>query len=293
MRRFRSHHPQRTAFAYMLISTTAFSAMSVAVRLVADHLSASEIVALRNALTLLLLAPVALRHRGALLRTRRLKAHAWRGAIGAIGMLTWTYALTVMPLTHATALSFVAPMLTTLFAMLYFKEHAGPRRWLALCAGLAGVLLILRPAAEGFDWHALIVIAATTAWATTAMFVKSLSQTEPPLRMVLYMNLFMCLIAAPFGVAHWQTPDLRGWGVLLFTAASSIAMHFAAARAYALAPLVTLMPLDFSRLVITAILAYFLFGETSDWHSWVGAAIILGSAALMARRDLKDAGEVQ
>lgn len=280
-------HPQAAAIAYMLLSTTGFSAMSVGVRLISPEMHATLIVTLRNFVTLLLLLPFVLRNNAAIIRTERLKAHAWRGCLGSVGMITWTYCLTIMPLAHATALSFTAPIFSTLFAILFLKEHATAGRWLGLFAGFIGTLIIIRPSVEGFDWNALIVMFATSAWAITGMFVKSLSGTEPPLRMVFYMNLFMLLMAAPFGLAHWEMPSPYAWGVLVFIACCSILMHFTMAKAYALAPVVTLMPFDFTRLISTALFAYLLFHETSDPISWLGAAIIVGSAVVMARKDVK------
>jgi drug/metabolite transporter (DMT)-like permease len=263
--------------------------MSVGVRLLSPELHPTVIVTLRNLLTVLLLVPWLMHQGMGVLSTQRLGAHAWRGVIGGVGIITWTYALTVMPLTHATALSFTAPLFSTLFAILFLSEKADTARWLALLAGFCGALIIIRPSAEGFDMHALIVIFATTSWAVTGMFVKSLSATEPPLRMVFYMNLFMLLMAAPMGIAHWQTPSLHDFLVLLGMACCSIVMHFSMARAYSLAPVVTLMPFDFTRLITTALFAYVLFGEVSTWHSWLGASIIVMSAVIMARRDVKAA----
>jgi drug/metabolite transporter (DMT)-like permease len=284
--RFRTQ-PQVAAIGYILISTTGFSLMSASVRLISPELHATLIVTLRNFLTLILLLPWVVLKGRSVLSTNRLGTHAWRGIIGGVGMLTWTYALTVMPLAHATALSFTAPLFSTLFAILFFGERSDTVRWLALMAGFGGVLVILRPSVEGFDSNALIVIFATTAWAITGMFVKSLSLTEPPLRMVFYMNLFMLMLSLPFGLTHWQMPSPYAWAVLGVVALCSVAMHFAMARAYALAPVGTLMPFDFTRLIITAILAYVLFGETSDSRAWLGAAIIIASAVFMARRDVK------
>lgn len=281
--------PQLQAMGFILISTTAFSAMSAGVRLIGDTLDATVIVTLRNFLTLALLMPWLMRTGLDAIRTKRMADHAWRGLIGGIGMNTWTYALTIMPLTHATALSFTAPLFSTLFAILFLKERAGINRWLALAVGFIGTLIILRPGATGFDWHALIVIFATTSWAVTGMFVKRLSATEPPMRMVFYMNLFMFLLALPFALPHWQWPSIHGWAVLLVVALCSITMHFTMAKAYSLAPVVTLMPLDFTRLISTALFAYLLFGEVSDQASWLGGAIIVMSAVYMARRDVRAA----
>jgi S-adenosylmethionine uptake transporter len=85
----------------------------------------------------------------------------------------------------------------------------------------------------------------------------------------------------------WQMPTADQWLLLLAIALCSIAMHFTMVKAYSLAPVVTLMPFDFMRLVYTALLAYVFFGETSDAMTWIGSAIIVGSVAVMAKRDTK------
>lgn len=280
-------HPQLLAIGYILVSTTAFSAMNTGIRYVSDELHATAIMMLRNALTLVLLLPWVMQAGLVSLKTPRLKAHALRGLVGGTGMLGWTYALTVMPLTHATALSFTAPLFVTLFAMLFLGEKGGIARWLALIAGFIGTLIILQPSASGFDKHTLLVLVTTMIWAATTLMIKSLSATESPLRMLVYMNLFMLLLAAPFGLVHWNMPSMGAWGALILIAACSMLMHFTMVRAYALVPVVTLMPLDFTRLISTALFAWLIFGETSHSHIWLGAAIIIASAALMARRDVK------
>lgn len=275
------------AIAFILVSTTAFSAMNTGIRYVSDELHATTIMMLRNVLTLLLLLPWVMRAGLGSLRTPRLKAHALRGVVGGTGMLGWTYALTVMPLAHATALSFTAPLFVTLFAILFLGEKGGRARWLALAAGFLGTLVILQPSTSGFDLNTLIVLVTTMIWAATTLMIKSLSTTEPPLRMLVYMNIFMLLLATPFGLAHWAMPSAGGWCTLILIAACSMLMHFTMVRAYALAPVVTLMPLDFTRLISTALFAWLVFGETSHSHIWLGAAIIITSAAVMARRDVK------
>jgi drug/metabolite transporter (DMT)-like permease len=279
--------PQLAAIGYILISTTGFSLMSAGVRLISPELHASVIVTLRNVLTLVLLLPWVLYHGRSALRSTRIVTHAWRGIIGGVGMLTWTYALTIMPLAHATALSFTAPLFVTLFAIFFLKEAAGFARWMALIVGFSGTLVIIRPSIDGFDANALIVIFATASWAITSIFVKSLSSTEPPLRMVFYMNFFMLIVSLPFGIIHWQMPSAHAWAILAGMGFFSLIMHFSMARAYALAPISTLMPFDFTRLIMTAILAYFLFGETSDSWTWLGASLIIASAVFSARRDAK------
>ena len=279
--------PQVRAILYILISTTAFSAMNVSVRAISGELHPTLIVMLRCLITLVLLAPFIVHLGASTLRTTRLKQHFARGMVGGIGMIGWTYSVSILPVTYATALSFTAPLFVTLLAMIFLGEKAGWDRWLALFIGFVGTWIILRPDASSFDSRALIVLGTCVLWATTGILIKSLSATEPPLRMVFYMNLFMLLLTTPFGLFHWAMPSLHVWAVLVVIAICSLIMHISMVRAYALAPLVTLMPFDFTRLISTALFAFILFGETSDLATWLGAAIIMTSAAFMARRDIR------
>lgn len=273
------------ATGWMLCSSAAFSLMSTLVRLLSQTaaLSAGQIVCLRCALTLVLLLPALLLSRFDLLRTQRLSGHVGRGLIGSVGMFLWTYSLTILPVTQATALSFTAPLLTSLFAVIFLHERISARQWGLLLVGFFGTLVILRPGTQHFDWHALIVIAAATNWAMVGLFIKTLSRTERPLTMIFYMNLIMGATALPFALLHWQPVSLAAWGWLGAIALCSLAMHYTLVRAYALASVAALMPYDFTRLIFTAIIAYLLFAEVSDHTTWWGAAIIIIAAALSAR----------
>lgn len=286
---FLAHRPYLLAVLFMLASTCAFSAMSVCIREASAGLHTTVIVAARNGIALLLLAPFVL-HRGVgMLKTQRLGSHFWRATIGIIGMQCWFYCVATMPLNHVTALSFTAPLFTTLFAVLFLKEHAGGARWAALLAGFMGTLVILQPDPNDFDWSSLIVMFTTSTWALAGMLVKSLTRTEPPLRIIFYMALFMFLWALPPAVMHWENPSPRLWFALFMVAVLSTAAHWALVKSYALAGVVQIMPFDFMRLVWTALFAWMVFGEVSDLNTWLGAAIIIGSAVFIARRDAKAA----
>lgn len=275
-------HPRHTAILLMLVSTAAFSLMNALVRMVGEHLPAPLVVTLRNVLTLMLILPYVLRYGITSLRTKRFHEHVRRSFVGAFGMVLWTYAIAHMPLVHATALSFTAPLFATVFAILVLKEQSSPRQWVALGIGFVGTLITLRPGTD-FNWMSLVVILATTAWAMASVLVKSLSDTEPPMRMVFYMNLLMFAISAPWGFSVWQMPTVGEWWLLLGIAACSVVMHFTLVSAYARAPVVTLLPLDFTRLIYATLLGYLFFGETTDWVTCVGAAVILVGAVLGSR----------
>jgi drug/metabolite transporter (DMT)-like permease len=119
------------------------------------------------------------------------------------------------------------------------------------------------------------------------MLVKSLTRTEPALRIIFYMALFMFIWAVPPAALHWTMPSPTGWLLLTGVAICSTAAHWALVKAYSLANVVQVMPFDFCRLIWTALFAWFFFGEQSALTTWVGAAIIVASVVFIARRDAK------
>lgn len=289
---FLRSHPYWLAVLCMVASTAAFSAMNVCIRAASTELHTTVIVCLRNFLALGILLPFVLHQGVAMLKTTRIKSHFWRATLGVVGMQGWFYCIATLPLNHATALSFTAPLFTSLFAVLFLKEHAGRTRWLAMGMGFMGTLVILQPSPSDFEWNSLMVIFTTCMWAMAGMLVKSLTRSEPPLRIIFYMALFMFLWSILPAALHWRMPSAQGWALLALIAAFSTVAHWTLVKAYSLAKVVQLMPYDFLRLIFTSFFAYLAFHETSDSTTWLGAAIIITSAVMIARRDAKAAAIV-
>ncbi len=279
--------PLYLAIALMIISMACFSLMNVFIRYVSHDMHTTQMVFLRNLFSVCLLLPWVLREGSQVLRTERMPSHFWRGSVGVIGMHLWFYCVAILPLNEATALSFTAPIFTTIFAVLFLKERAGIRRWSAVMIGFAGAMVIIRPDPAHLDPNMFIVLVATSFWAIAGMLVKSLTRTEPPNRIVFYMAFFMMLWSLPGALYYWQTPSGYHLLMVLGVALASTGAHIALVNAYARADVVILMPFDFFRLVFTALFAYIAFGETADGWTWVGAAIIVSSAAYIAYREAR------
>lgn len=281
--------PQLQAIAFMILSTASFSLMNVFIRDLSNEMHTTVIVFFRNFICILLLLPFMLHAGRTMFQTAHLKSHLWRSAIGICGMQSWFYCISVLPLNQATALSYTSPLFTTLFAAFYLKEHLTRARVLALIIGFAGAMVILRPDPAHFDSRALVVLFATSMWAIAGIMVKTLTRTEPPLRIVFYMSIFMSLLALGPAMLHWQWPDVRQSGILFILAVCSLGAQLALAHAFKRAEVASLMPYDFGRLIFTGLFAYIAFSEMPDPISWLGAAIIIGSAAYLTRRESKRA----
>lgn len=273
------------AIGLIICSMAFFSGMNVMIRYVSEDLPTPQIVFLRNLFSLMILLPWVLRHGSQVLQTQRMKSHFWRATVGIIGMQTWFYCVSVLPLNEATALSFTSPIFTFLFAIVFLGERPGPYRIGAMVIGFVGAMVIIRPNPNQLEPMMFLVLFATSMWAIAGMLVKSLTTTERPTRIVFYMAFFMTLWSLPLALMMWHEVTLYHALIVFGIALASTGAHLTLVQAYSRADIVTLMPFDFFRMVFTAIFAYIFFHEVADIWTWIGGAIIVGSAVAIARRE--------
>lgn len=277
------------AILLMLMAMACFSAMNIVIRLLSHELPSTQMVLLRNVFSLILIVAweIGLRRKIPTFKTSRMKGHFWRASVGIVAMELWFHAITLLPLTLATALSFTTPIFSTIIAIIFLREKAGIRRWSAIVIGFIGVLIILRPGTSGISADALFVIASSTMMAVAGVLVKTLSRTEPPETIVFYMALFMIPWSIPLAIPNWTPPSAHSLWLVVLIAFFSTGAHLLMARAYRRADMVMLMPFDFSRLVFTSIFAYILFGETLDSPTVCGSLLIVASTVYIAHREAR------
>lgn len=281
----------RQAIAYMLGAMFCLSAMNVALRMLSgeDGLHSTQIVVFRHiwSILIILVWAMCLKMQISDFRSNRLKGHFWRATFGIMAMQMWFYSISIMSINLATALSFTTPIFSTILAIIFLGEKAGIRRWAAIVTGFIGMLIILRPDVDGISNAGWIVIAASLLMAGSGVMVKSLTSSESAETIVFYMSVFMLVWSVPIAIPFWQPFTVPQLGMAFIIALCSTAAHLFMARAFMRAELVKLMPLDFTRLVFTAILAYIFFGETIDSQTICGSLVIVASAVYIGHREAK------
>jgi len=272
---------------WMCGATTAFAAMIILVRHLTESFDPLQVVFFRNLFGLLAMLPWLGRRGLGVMRTSRLGLHLLRAAIGMVAMVLWFSTLALMPLAEATALSFTAPIFTSVLAVIVLGEIMRARRWTATAIGFLGALLILRPGTQALDPAALLAIGAAAAWATTSIVVKVMARTEHPGTITTYLTLFLTPLSLIPALFVWQTPGLGelGWCALLGIAGS--AGHFCLSRALGTTDATIVAPFDYLRLPLVAAMAYAIYGEVPDLWIWLGGAIIAGSSIYIARREAR------
>lgn len=277
--------PEFQGISWMLASCFFFALMAVQVRYLSATFNPFPMVFFRNVFALLIITPVLIHAGPSTFYTARLKEHFWRGGFGVVGMLLCMLGFAAIPTTHAVALSFTAPLFTTIAAMVFLKETVGIHRWLALLVGFCGTLIILRPGVGVFDYMSLLMIAATSVWAISGVLVKRLSETEHPRTMVFYLTLLSIPLSFPMLLVHPQLPNWHEVMQFIALGAVSNLGQYCMFHAYGRTDVTIVLPFDFSRLIFVTILSYFMFGEILDVWTAVGSIIIVFSSVYISRRE--------
>jgi drug/metabolite transporter (DMT)-like permease len=266
--------------AWMLGAVASFTLMALSVRSLTTTLSVYQVLFLRSAVGLPLLVAVMLATRGReglrLFRTADLKLQAVRNAMHICGQLGWIYALTVLPFALVFAIEFTTPLWAVLLAALVLGEHPSRPQQLGLAIGLAGVLVIVRPGPAGISWDLLVIFVAALAFAGTFLGTRVLSRRDASVA----IPFWMCVLQSPPGLVlaltDWRPVTLAHVPAILLIAAGGLAAHQCMSMALRLAPIARVLPVDYLRLPLIAVIGALFYAEPLDPFVLLGGAIVLG-----------------
>ena len=199
--------------------------------------------------------------------------------------LLFATALSRIPLADATAVGFASPLLTIALAALVLKERVGPRRWLGVAIGFAGVLVALRPPfLTGFvpDWGYLLPLGTAFGFAWYQILTRRLAALDDARVTIFHTGLAGSLGASLLMPAVFVPPTAAQWALLAAIGAVGAIGHGFLVLAYARAPASLLAPLSYSQLVWATLAGVLVFGERPDGWTLLGALVIAGGGILAA-----------
>jgi drug/metabolite transporter (DMT)-like permease len=220
------------------------------------------------------------------LRPHDLRFQLYRGGFFVATIALFTLGLKLLPLPVMTAVSFVAPIIMTALAGPLLGETADLRRWFAVIAGFAGVVLIVDPGAESWSLAALVPLGCALASALRDITTRQLTTRETTASILFITALLTTLAglaAVPFG--GWSLPGMSDWLLFIFVGASQLAGHFFLVRAFRLTPAVILAPFKYSMIVWAMLLAFAVWGEIPSLMMLAGAAIVVASGLYIFYRE--------
>jgi drug/metabolite transporter (DMT)-like permease len=271
----------------MVASCALFSLLGAMGRYLASEVHPFQIVFFRLLFSLLCLLPWVLWRGLGVLRTDKLRLYGLRSLVSLGSMITWFYAMALLPIAEVTALNFLSPLFATAGAALFLRETVGARRWAATLIGFAGALVIIRPGMMAMSAGSWLALASAVFMGISILMIRTLARTEHPNAVVFYMGAFMTPLALIPAIVVWQTPSLEMWLWLIATGPVATLGHLALVRAVAAAEASAVAPFDFSKLPFAAVIGYVAFGEAPDLWTWVGAGVIFAAATYVVRREAR------
>jgi drug/metabolite transporter (DMT)-like permease len=220
-----------------------------------------------------------------LFKTAALTTQLTRSLVQLVAVATYWIALTWLPMTTATAIGFTAPLMVVALSVPMLGERVGPRRWLAVLIGFAGVLIIVRPGSE-VHWSASLVIAATFLYAIFQIQTRRLAAIDEP-RTTAAHTMVVALVVSTIAIPFFWTTPASLFDLLVFVAVgvSGALAHIGLIKAFEYAEVSLVAPFDYGQLIGATLLGYLIFAELPDLWTWVGAAIIVVSGLYVARRE--------
>jgi drug/metabolite transporter (DMT)-like permease len=267
-----------------------FCVMAVAIRKLSGPLTVMEILALRAALGLAIIAAVAIfrpaeRHS---INTRRLPLHILRNSVHFGSQYLWALGLVLLPLATVFALEFTMPAWTILLAPFFLGEHMTRSRVGAVILGLIGVLVILRPGVESFKPAALIVLIAALGYGAQNIATKKLTSTESTFAIVFWMNVIQLALAVMFaGVLFVQKLTLDLAPAIAGLGTAGLFAHFCLSNAFRAGDASVVVPLDFLRIPLIAVIGWWLYDEPLDVFVFAGAGIIISGILWNLRSEVR------
>ncbi|MCU0886095.1 MAG: DMT family transporter [Beijerinckiaceae bacterium] len=273
---------------WMLGSLVSFAGVALSVRGLQGALTVFEMLAIRNIGGMAILAGMMLLAPGPdqVVRMVRPMIHLLRNAAHFIGQALWVWGVTVLPLATVFAIEFTTPAWVALFAVLFLKERMTLFRGLAIALGFAGVLIILRPGMESFRPEALAVVLAAVFFGIQITTTKFLTGSNATWTIMFWMNLMQLPMnmAANWSLGH--SPLILGslswdiWLPVLGIAITGFLAHYCLTNAFRHGDATLVVPIDFLRVPLIALIGWLFYAETPELPVLLGALVVIGGVVI-------------
>lgn len=285
-----------TGIALKVMAVTIFVGMSTCIKSAGD-VPPGQIVFYRSLFAVFpILAMLAWRREMATaFRTSHPFSHVARGLVGVASMGLSFYGLTHLPLPEAITLNYAQPLVVVVFSALFMGEVVRVYRWSAVAVGFLGVLIIAWPnltllsstSAMGAEHTSgvIAILCAAVMSAVAQLLVRRLVRTERSATIVLWFSVTATLTALltwPFGWAALSGPQV---GFLVTAGLCGGVAQILMTQSYRYAEMSVIAPFEYTSMILSIIVGYFVFGDLPTLYTLVGGAIVVGASLFIIWRE--------
>ena len=231
-----------------------------------------------------------------------------RGGIMFVAYTSYYLALAALPLATTVALYFSAPLMITVLSVAMLGERVSGLRWGAVAMGFIGVLIMVRPGSDLFDWAALLPVLSGLAYALSMISARQQGTTQTAAALAFWGNavFLVCgiILSLIFGFGGFESDGhrslaflLRGWewptvqDALLMMACGVIAAAGLTllTQAYRVAESSVVAPFEYSGMIWGVLWGWLFWQDWPDRVGWLGISVIIGAGLFVLWRERVEA----
>jgi len=268
-----------------MLAAFGFAVMVALIKMVGQRLPVTQILFVRQLGMTIMLVPFLVRAFPEALHTQHLGLQITRIVFALIAMMAGFTAIVNLPLADATAIAFAKSFFVTIFAVFILKESVGVYRWSAVFVGFVGVVIMVRPGADGFSIYAVLAIIGAASAGLVMVIIRKLTRIDDASTILAYQAIGVGLVMIIPAYVQWVPPTATEWALLAAIAVVSYFAQKANILAYSYGEASLLASLDYVRLLYATLLGWLFFSELPGVNTWIGASIIVVASVYTVYRE--------
>jgi drug/metabolite transporter (DMT)-like permease len=269
--------------AFMCLASTLFPIMNGLVQVLSPRYPTEQLVWLRTVSHLVIISALFLPKFGVgLIHSNELGAQIIRSMLLLASTTMFFTGVKSLPLAKAASISFTAPLLVALLAWPLLGERITLARVLAVSAGFTGVLIVIRPGSDVFQWASLYILGSASCYAFYQIVTRKVAGVDRPETSAVYSALLGAIVMSVFAVPVWIWPhSLTDWALILSLGLWGGLGHYCVARAMTYGPANVIAPFMYWQMVGSIAIGYLVSGILPDQYVWAGAALIISAGLFL------------
>ena len=281
---------ERLGIFLMVITTIVFASQDGLSKYLATEYNVYMVVMIRYWFFAAFVMTISSRKPGGVKQVAKTKTpllQIFRSLILVAEMCVTILAFTLLGLAETHAIFASYPLIIAMLSGPILGEHVGWRRWLAICFGFFGILIILNPGNGIFSPYALVPLAGAILFALYGLLTRYAGQYDNSSTSFFWTGIVGCIAMTAIGLNFWDPVSQGDWSIMLILSASGMLGHFLLIKCYEIAEVSAVQPFAYLQLIWASIIGIIIFGEQITTNVLIGACIIVGAGLFTLWRERK------
>ena len=281
---------ERLGILLMIITTIVFASQDGLSKYLATEYNVYMVVMMRYWFFAAFVISMSSRKNGGIMRVAKTKSpilQIFRSLILVAEVCVTVLAFTLLGLAETHAIFASYPLIIAMLSGPILREYVGWRRWLAICVGFIGILIILNPGNGIFSPYALVPLAGAILFALYGLLTRYVGQYDNSSTSFFWTGVVGSIAMTVIGLNFWDPVSRSDWSIMLLLSASGVVGHYLLIKCYEVAEASAVQPFAYLQLIWASMIGIIIFGEQITTNVLIGACIIVGAGLFTLWRERK------